>query len=112
MPGRNQKSLWEQIYICVQGQLPPLREKRGDLDAGQKYLQKMGTGFDGNLVTIPDKDTLKFILNTLSKTLQWPDELLWIGLYVHDSKWKWATGIITMIICIMSFNHAHVILNY
>ena len=55
--------------------------------------KKFGTGLGGNLVTIPDIDTMLFIMHILNYSQQWINESLWIGLHIRGGRWKWASGI-------------------
>ena len=53
--------------------------------------QTWGTGISGNLVTIPDNETLNIIISILDNSGR-PD--VWIGLSrTLGVGWKWVTGI-------------------
>ena len=67
-------------------------KKEKNWEKASSKCQEWGTDIAGNLVTIPDMDTMNFIIETLNNTLQWTYESFWIGLNARNSGWKWATG--------------------
>ena len=69
-------------------------DKEKTWEKASNKCQTWGKDIAGNLVTIPDNETMNIIMNILNYSLQWTNDYVWIGLKFYlDGDWKWATGI-------------------
>ena len=84
------------------------KAETSSVEASNKCRKRLA-GITGHLVTIPDMDTMDFIMNMLNNTLQWTQESVWVGLSASGGGWKWAAGNYHST---FSFIYSHVISAY
>ena len=91
MPGQN-KRITRRKFAYKDKCLLFVNEKATWSEA-RSYCQGV-SGVSGNLVTIPDNETMNFIINKLDSSLRWDVGNVWIGFSYSNGGWKWVTGMV------------------